>query len=565
MFGQCATTIASAVLPVANVYLTREVVDALSGLQNAPAGTVSRFLFALATLIGVLLLAEIVKIISDWIQLNYSEIVADEVQTRIHQVVINADYKFFEIPQYQDQLYLATSGSEDEFTSTIDNLFTFVRSVLTLAAMITVIAGFSLWLPFALALAAIPTLLVVLSQTRRDHQLRKSLVPQERRADYYDWLIQSSEAAAEIRTFYLGKLFANRYREIRMKIRHRQLNLEKTQMFHRLSTDIFGLSILGGAMAFVIVRAISGQISMGDVAMFYRSLKYSHDVGIEFVKGIGSLQRNAVYLKEFYQFIDSDHKEPLPDQKAPFPVLLRSGIRFQNVSFTYPQQEKATLKELNLFIPASKLTTILGPNGSGKSTLLKLLARLYTHYDGQISIEGKNLEDISPENQRANMAFLFQDPMEYHLSAKENIVLGALDSSPQPNDISSALEAAAADSVINKLPQGLDTPLGKWLQEGSELSGGEWHRLATARALLGQKQVIVMDEPTSSLDPWAELEWTQRIRKFLKNQTVIIITHRVAVARLSDHICVMEAGRICEEGNHETLLKRQGAYARICT
>ncbi len=565
MIAQCATTIAAALLPVANVFLTREVVNSLTGLQSPLDGALPQFLIALACLVGIILLGEIVAVVADWIQLNHGELVSDEVQTRIHQVVVKADYKFFEIPEYQDQLYLATSGADDEFTDTIENLFTFARSVITLIAMITVIAGFGLWLPLALAIAAIPTLIVVLTQSRRDHELRKSLVPDERRADYYDWLIQSNDAAAEIRTYKLGDRFVNRFRDIRSGIRRQQLRLEKRQMFHRLSTDVFGLCILGGAMVFVVARAISGQVTIGDVAMFYRSIKYSHDVGIEFVKSIGSLQKNAIQLGEFYQFVDSERERTVTQRQQTFPTALRAGITFQDVCFTYPQKKSPTLRELNLTIPAGKMTTILGPNGSGKSTLLKLLAQLYTDYEGQITIEGRNIREFSTDELRSNLSFLFQDPMEYHFSALENITGKTSEDQKDIPDPTEAITAAAADSIVSKLPEGLNSQLGKWLHEGAELSGGEWHRLATARALYGKKQIIVMDEPTSSLDPWAELEWTQRIRNFLRSRTVIIITHRAAIARLSDHICVMESGRVCEEGSHQELVDEGGAYARICT
>ena len=568
MYGLAGISIATALIPIANVYLTREIVNTLAEIQGTDETVTTRLTTRLITLIGVLIavivISELIDVISEWIRLGYTEIIGDEIQTKIHNIIIRADYKYFEIPTYQDKLYLATSGADDEFTSTIDNCFTLLRASITLLAMIAVIAGFSLWLPVAIAIASAPTLSLVLAQGRRDHQQRKELVPEERRASYYDWLIQASEAAAELRTYGLGHLFVNRYRSIRSSIRSKQLGLEKRQMVHRLGANFFGLCIMGGAMVFVIARAISGQASIGDVAMFYRTMKYSQEVGIEFVKGIGSLQRNAVYLTDFFGFLDTNHRTEVPAQSLTLPTRLQRGIEFRGVDFSYPGSDQLVLEKLNLKVPAGKLTAILGPNGSGKSTLIKLIACLYREYDGDILIDGKNLKQLTDDEVRQHVSILFQDPMEYHLSARENITIGNLEKPIDSVEIAKALRAAAAHTLIEKLPEREHTLLGKWLHDGQELSGGEWHRVATARSLVGQKSIIIMDEPTSSLDPWEEIQWTKRIKEHLKSQTVIIITHRISVARLADHICVMDSGSVIEEGSHETLIKREGTYAKVC-
>ena len=565
IYGLAMTTIASGLIPVVNVFLTRELVNALANIEGNDGFAVSRLITLISILIGVILISELIDVVSDWIRMGYNELIADEIQTQIHQVSIKADYKFFEIPQFQNQLYLATSGIDDEFTSSVDNLFTLFRSSITLIAMIVVIAGFSLWLPVAIVLASVPTLILVVSQSRKDHQLRKDLVPEERRASYYDWLIQASEAAAEIRTYGLGPLFLNRFRNIRLKIRGKQLGLEKQQMLHRLGANVFGLSIMGGAMVFVITRAISGQASIGDVAMFYRTMKYSQEVGIEFVKGVGALHKNTVYLTDFFRFLDTEHQSQPSRESIDSTEQAQGGIEFRKVDFSYPANNQLVLKQLDLTIPAGKFTAILGKNGSGKSTILKLIACLYRDYEGSILIDGKNLRTFSIDDIGQQVSILYQDPMEYHLTAKENITIGSEETNSDREKFSEAVEASALDDIIGQLPEKENTLLGKWLHDGQELSGGEWHRMAMARSLFRRKGIVIMDEPTSSLDPWAEIQWTKRMKHYLQNQTLIVITHRVSVARFADHICVMDDGRVVEEGTHDMLMKLQGSYSKVCS
>ncbi len=556
-------TLIGGLLPLANVYLTKELVDGLTELSGNPTGPSTRFLTLVGILVFLLLFSEVIDVVTGWVRMGYAELVADEIQTRIHHKAIHADYQHFEIPTYYDQLFLVTSGAEEQFTDAIDNVFTLIRSGVTLMAMIGVIAGFHVWLPAALVLASIPTLALVLTQSKRVHALRKRLIPDERRADYYDWLMQSDESAAEIRLYRLGESFKQRYRNLRKAIRHAMLNLEKRQMVHRLLAKVFGLSMMGGALILIINRALAGQFSIGDVAMFYRTIKYSHDVGIEFVKGIGDLNRNAIFLTDFFRFLDNRHQTDTGSDSASFPPRLHRGIEFKKVRFHYPETQKTVLNDLDLFIPAGKTTAILGPNGSGKSTVLKLLTKLYTEYEGEITVDETSLRQINHDSLRDHIAVLLQDPMNYHLSLRENITALTPSGGKTGPSLEQTVQAAALEPILRKLPEGLETPLGKWLHRGQELSGGEWHRVATARALFPRSAVLILDEPTSTLDPWSEAKWFQRVRSFHRQQTLVVITHRVSLARHADHICVMDQGGVAESGSHPQLIERNGLYAKI--
>ena len=559
-------TILTGLLPLANVFLTREVVDALANLSQPTRENVIQLIGSAGALVGFVVLSEILFSIQEWVRLAYTDIVSDEAQSKLHALTVTAPYSSFEDADYQNKLSLASSGAETELTDTIDNLCILARSSITLITMIVVIAQLSPWLPLLLATASLPTLWLVITHSKRLHAQRKELVPAQRHAEYYDWLMQAPDAAAELRIYRLGSLFQERYRSFTKGIRQRQLDLRRQQLIQRLGAHLFGLVMLGGAMALVLNRAIAGLISIGQVAMFYRTIKYSQDVGIEFVKGIGNLYRNSVFLSDYFQFLDQ-HTQHEPNVAAnetsePKALPLRQQIEFRKVSFTYPNASQPALRDCSLIIPAGKTTAILGPNGSGKSTLLKLLSGLYTKYDGSIFLDDKELGQFPHQTLHRSVSVLFQDPMEYHTSVKENVLLTQVSQLDAPTIFSQAISRASAGMLISRLPQHNETLLGKWLHKGHELSGGEWQRIAIARAASHGRDLVILDEPTSAMDPWSEIEWSRNIIENFRGKTLIIITHRVAVAQFADNICVMQNGQVVERGTHQSLLETPGHYAK---
>jgi ATP-binding cassette subfamily B protein len=242
---------------------------------------------------------------------------------------------------------------------------------------------------------------------------------------------------------------------------------------------------------------------------------------------------------------------------------LREGIRFRQVGFRYPGSQHVALADFNLTIPAGQMVAIVGPNGAGKSTLIKLLCRLYDPDEGRIELDGVSLRDLDLEKLRSLITVLFQQPVHYSATVRENIALGKEPGSAQGfEQLAAAARAAGAADIIEHLPSGYDTLLGKWFDGGTELSGGEWQRLALARAFLRPAPILLLDEPTSAMDSWAENDWIQRFRGLANGRTVILITHRFTTARRADIIHVMADGRIVESGRHADLLARGGPYAQ---
>jgi ATP-binding cassette subfamily B protein len=277
---------------------------------------------------------------------------------------------------------------------------------------------------------------------------------------------------------------------------------------------------------------------------------------------MGQLYANSLFLGNLFEFLALEPiiVEPKADQAAT-PRELLEEIRFDNVSFSYPQSERRALNDFSLTIPAGQIVALVGPNGAGKTTLVKLLCRFYDPTSGRIEIDGTNIKQISTTYLRRLITVLFQQPFHYNATVGENIRYGDLEHEPQLSEIEAAARAAGAEDIIARLPEGYASVLGKWFAGGTELSVGEWQRIALARAFLRQAPIIVLDEPTSALDPWAEADWLLRFRRLALGRTAIIITHRFTTAMHADIIHVMEHGRIIEAGSHYDLLDRDGLYA----
>jgi ATP-binding cassette subfamily B protein len=301
---------------------------------------------------------------------------------------------------------------------------------------------------------------------------------------------------------------------------------------------------------------------LGELALFYQAFQQGLRLMRTLLDNAGQLYSNSLFLGNLFEFLALRPAVESPSSPQPVPVTLVHGIRFHEVTFRYPGCDRPVLRGLNLTIPAGRIVAVVGPNGAGKTTLVKLLCRFYDPEAGRIELDGTDLRDFSLAELRSRIAALFQEPVRYNATAAENIALGDVTCAPGASQIRAAAEVAGADEVIARLPQGLDSLLGRCFVDGAELSAGEWQRLALARAFLRRAPILVLDEPTGGMDPWAEAEWLERFRLFARGRTAIVITHRLTTAMRADLICVMAGGEVVESGTHEELVNRCGLYAQ---
>lgn len=554
--------IVQGLLPVATVYLTGAIVDSLVLAMQAGGDEASlRATIALALAMAlVLLISELLASLAAYVRTAQAELVGDEVSELIHAQARALDLAYFETPAYFDQLHRARVDAQSRPLALMENLGGLVQNGITLLAMAGVLLTFGLWLPLALLLSTLPAFAVVFAHSKREHRWNVENTTAFRRAHYYDRLLTDRDAAAELRLFDVAGHFGSAYREVRHGLREGRIGLARREVLAQLAAGSLGVLVMGAAVIWMIWQAAQGLYSLGDVALFQRAFSQGQSLLRTLLRNVAQIYANLLFLDNLFEFLGLEPRMRPPASPRPMPEDLRDELRFVGVGFRYPGGRRRALEGLDLVLPAGRITALVGQNGAGKSTVIKLLCRLYDPEEGALTWDGIDLRALDPDALRRRVTVLFQEPVRYHETVATNIALGDLPARPARAPIEAAARQAGAAGPIARLPEGYDTVLGKYFG-GSELSVGEWQRLALARAFLRRAPLLVLDEPTSAMDSWAEQEWLSRFRRLAEGRTALLVTHRFTTAMQADRIHVMEGGRIVESGSHGELLAGGGRYA----
>jgi ATP-binding cassette subfamily B protein len=404
-------------------------------------------------------------------------------------------------------------------------------------------------------------------------RMRNWRSPESRKLNYLEYVLANDDHAKEVKLFGLGPSLLARYRSMGEGFYREDQILAVKRTGYGFLLSLIATGAYYACYALVAIAAASGRMSLGDMTLYIMAFRQGQQSFQSILTAIGGMYEDNLYMSNLFKYLAiptaNDEREPAPSAapetaRATPATNGASEIRFEGVGYRYPGHEDWALSDVTLTIPKGQSIALVGPNGAGKTTLIKLLTRLYEPTKGAIFLDGRNLRDWPKEELFARIGVIFQDFNQYQFTAKENIAVGSIGHADDEARVRRAVLQAGADPVIDDLPKGLETPLGRWFHEGVELSGGQWQKLALARAFMREEaDILVLDEPTASLDAEAEHAIFERFRKLARGRTTLLISHRLSTVRMADRILMFEKGRIIEEGTHADLVARGARYARL--
>ncbi len=557
-------SVVEAACGIAVLYLVKRLVDHASAHLDAGTLAETGTLFLYLALTGLMMvLAAAAQSLSEYVRHRQGTEVADYVDRLIHDRAIAVDLGFYESPLYHDSLQRARAAGSQRPAQVISTLAQFFRSIVYLVATLALMATLD-WRLVPILVASMGAALAVrLYFTRILFEWRNRRAQMERRASYLDWLLTSEHHAKELRISRLGSELRDRYSKLRRLIRTEELGIEKRKMLAEVIAASGAAFVFFGATAWLVLRVIEGGLGLGDLVLFLLLFRRAEASGREFVTSLSALYDHQLFLSQLFDFLAVEPSLTAPATVTALPSVLTDGIRFERVGFRYPSNQMPALSEVDFELPAGKVTAIVGENGSGKTSLIKLLCRLYDPDEGRVTLDGIDVRDFDPSAYRQMFSVIFQDYARYAETVAENIRFGDVTLRPDDPRIAFAAELGGASSFVRDLPQGMQTPLTRLFDDGRELSLGQWQRVALSRAFFPKSQFIIMDEPTSAVDPRAEAELFENFRARLEGRGALIISHRLSTIRMADRIYMLDKGRILESGTHDALVALNGRYAAL--
>jgi ATP-binding cassette, subfamily B, bacterial len=558
-------TLGGALLPATQAWVGKLIVDGVvASIQSAQNDEQVRRVFIYLLLeLGLFLLSAAFthgrRLIQQLIQLQ----LANRIRGEIIGKALTLDLAYFEDSDFYDRLQNARRDGGYKPVELINDTFLIVQNLITLISFALLMLRFSPWLVVILVVTSIPAFIAETRYAERGFRLLTRRAPETRQVNYLSRLLTEDTAVKEIKLFNIGGTLLKRYTTLFDKFFEEDKSLALRRAGAGFALGLIATLGFYGSYAWIVWHTVQGRITLGDMTLYLAIFRQGQSTFQSILSAIGNIYENNLFMANFFDFLRLEPRMKTNGQGRKLPRPLRGGIEFRGVGFRYPDSDEWALRGVDLAIQPGEKIALVGHNGAGKTTLIKLLSRLYDPTEGSILIDGIDIRDLDPLELQQRIGVIFQDFVRYHLPVRENIGFGQIDAMDDAERIAAAARKSGAQAVVEELPLGYETMLGRWFHDGHELSLGQWQKIALARAFMREAEILVLDEPTASVDARAEYEIFQNFKTLTEGKMAILISHRFSTVRMADRIAVIQGGSIVELGTHEELLRREGVYAEL--
>ncbi|MEZ4700395.1 MAG: ABC transporter ATP-binding protein [Rhodothermales bacterium] len=562
MLGNMALRIVRSAIPLATLYLGKLIIDETIRLVNAGGGDMSRIWYYLGLELALVVVSDLIGRGIALMDGLLGDLFTNDISVRLMRHAAQLDLIHFEESTFYDKLERARQQSFGRHVL-MSQVFTQLQNMLTILFLAAGLVAMAPWLILLLLVALVPAFLGEAHFNARSYSLIRGWTEERRELDYLRYAGASNETAKEVKIFGLADYLSTRFQDIADAYyrANRELSVRRAGWGGLLA--VVGTLGYYAAYGIIIWRTVAGQFTVGDLTFLAGAFSRLRGLLEGLLLNFASIVERALYLKDLFEFFEI--KPLIVEAETPraVPAPIVEGFRFENVGFRYPGTDVWAVRELDFTLHAGEILALVGENGAGKTTLVKLLARLYDPDEGRILLDGHDLRSYDIEALRQRIGVIFQDFVRYDWTAGENIAVGRIEQRDESERVARSAEMGMARPVIDKLPGGYAQMLGRRFSEGVELSGGEWQKIALARAYMRDADLVILDEPTAALDARAEYEVFQRFAQLTEGKMAVLISHRFSTVRMADRILVLDRGRLIEEGTHEQLLALGGRYAEL--